>query len=193
MLCLECGAEMRLVQVTEDTTMLVSGYEHHTWQCSGCSIIERRMTFTREKTPTPTVTMEPKQTVPAEPTQTAPGATTVPVGAAQTVAAKTTQTAPVELTTQTRQPPRFQTNTWAKAVNKVRKRETAKRQAAGETERRAQFNRFWNDLLLAPSPSASFEALSHVKSNEPVQSPTEPISSQGQIAHDEPIARTSKD
>jgi hypothetical protein len=37
MLCLECGAEMRLLQVTEDTTMFVSGYEHHTWQCSGCS------------------------------------------------------------------------------------------------------------------------------------------------------------
>ena len=35
MLCLECGAEMRLVQVTKDTTMPVSGYEHHTWQCSG--------------------------------------------------------------------------------------------------------------------------------------------------------------
>src|SRR6478672_8044313 len=63
MLCLECAAEMRLVQVVEDTTMLVSGYEHHTWQCSACSTVERRMTFTREKTPTPiapTDTSEPR-------------------------------------------------------------------------------------------------------------------------------------
>ena len=51
MLCLECGAEMRLVQVTKDTTMLVPGYEHHTWQCTSCSTVEQRMTFTREKAP----------------------------------------------------------------------------------------------------------------------------------------------
>ena len=49
MLCLACGAEMRLVEVVEDTTMLVSGYEHQTWQCSGCSSVEQRMTFTRKK------------------------------------------------------------------------------------------------------------------------------------------------
>jgi hypothetical protein len=47
MLCLACGEERRLVQVVKDTKMLVSGYEHHTWQCSGCSTMERRMTFTR--------------------------------------------------------------------------------------------------------------------------------------------------
>jgi hypothetical protein len=52
MLCLECGAEMRLVQVIKDTTMLVAGYEHQTWQCSGCSTVERRRTFNRE-TPRP--------------------------------------------------------------------------------------------------------------------------------------------
>ena len=49
MLCLACGAQMRLVEVVEDTTMLVSGYEHQTWQCSGCSSVEQRMTFTRKK------------------------------------------------------------------------------------------------------------------------------------------------
>src|SRR5215472_2409984 len=103
MLCLECGAEMRLVQVTEDATMFVSGYEHHTWQCSGCSTIERRMIFTREKTPTPSVTVEPThtmraksaQTVPSEPTSlqaasTAPVETTVQVKAIQTEAVETT-------------------------------------------------------------------------------------------------------
>jgi len=43
MLCLACGEEMRLVQITKDTTIPVSGYEHHTWQCSACSTVERRM------------------------------------------------------------------------------------------------------------------------------------------------------
>jgi hypothetical protein len=105
MLCWECGAEMRLIQVTEDTTMLVSGYEHHTWQCSRCSTVERRMTFTRKKTLTPMmdppkrwqwnrpkqrqcgqhepvepaqrVTVETRQTVPVEPAPTASVKTTV--------------------------------------------------------------------------------------------------------------------
>jgi hypothetical protein len=151
MLCWECGAEMRLVQVVEDTTMLVSGYEHHTWQCSSCSTIERRMTFTRQKTPTPRVTIEPShtmpakpaQTVPVEPTQivpmkpapTAPVETAVPVEANQTVAVETTQTVPVQPTIQNRQP------AWAKTLEKLhtlKGRATTPREAADEAERRAQ-------------------------------------------------------
>ena len=67
MLCLGCGARMHLVQVVKDTTMLVPGYEHHTWQCSGCSTVERRMTFTSESTPPPMVAVELVQTAPVEP------------------------------------------------------------------------------------------------------------------------------
>jgi len=52
MLCLVCGAEMKLLQVVKDTRMFVSGYEHHTWQCSACSAVERRVTFSRENAPT---------------------------------------------------------------------------------------------------------------------------------------------
>ncbi len=51
MRCIGCGAEMRLMQVVQDNTMMVPGYEHRTWQCSGCNEIERRLVFTREKTP----------------------------------------------------------------------------------------------------------------------------------------------
>ena len=72
MLCLGCGAQMRLVQVVKDTTMLVSGYEHHTWQCSGCSTVERRMTFTSESTSPPMVSVELAQTAPIEPAQMVP-------------------------------------------------------------------------------------------------------------------------
>lgn len=59
MLCIACGAEMRLMQVVPDTTMMVSGYEHHTWQCMGCNEIERRLVFAREKTPAANVPVHP--------------------------------------------------------------------------------------------------------------------------------------
>src|SRR3974377_2279202 len=85
MLCLDCGAEMHLVQVTKDTTMPVSGYEHHTWQCSGCSTVEQRMTFTREKTPAQPVPVESAQTMLVEPTQA------VPVQPIQTLLVESTQ------------------------------------------------------------------------------------------------------
>jgi hypothetical protein len=210
---------MILVQVVKDTTMFVPGYEHHTWQCSGCSTVERRMTFTREKTPTQTAAAEQTQTAPAEPSQTAPVKTTqivpaeptqtVPAELAQTVPVEPTQTArveprqttaettvpveatktmPAELTKRNRQPPRFQKNAWGKALDKLQKRE----KAASETERRAEFNRFWDNLRSVPPPSASSEALSHVKPDEPLRPPTEPIASPAPTAHDEPIAPESK-
>jgi hypothetical protein len=43
-----CGAEMRLMQVVRDNTMMVSGYEHQTLQCLGCNEVERRFVFARE-------------------------------------------------------------------------------------------------------------------------------------------------
>ena len=176
MLCLECGAEMRLVQVTEDTTMFVSGYEHHTWQCSGCSTTERRMIFTREKTPTPSVTIEPTHTMRAKPAQTvpiestsvqsaqaAPVETTVQDKASQTDAVETTQEVPVQPTIQTLP---LRTNAWVKAVEKLHERETAERKAAEEAKRSAEFKVFWDNLLSAPSPSTSFEGLSHQKDDD---------------------------
>ena len=50
-MCIACGAEMRLMQAVPDNTMMVSGYEHHTLQCTGCDEVERRLVFTREKKP----------------------------------------------------------------------------------------------------------------------------------------------
>jgi len=195
MLCLECGAEMRLVQVTEDTTMFVSGYEHHTWQCSGCSTTERRMIFTREKTPTPSVTINPThvmrakpvQTVPIEPTsvqsaQTAPVETTVQVKASQTKAVEKTQM-PVQPAIQTLP---LRTNAWVKAVEKVHERETAQRKAADAAKRSAEFKAFWDNLLSVPSPSTSSERLSHQKADDLVRSSAEPVASPAPTAPDEP-------
>ena len=45
MRCLLCEAEMVLVNVVEDQTMMVAGFEHHTYMCSSCSEIERRFIF----------------------------------------------------------------------------------------------------------------------------------------------------
>jgi hypothetical protein len=196
MLCLACGAEMRLVQVVKDTTMLVSGYEHHTWQCSGCSTIEQRMTFTREKTPTQTASVEPAQTVAVEPTQTAPvepiqaapveptqaapvkatqivpgePTQTVPAKPTQTVAVEPTQTAPVKPTHPEPPAAMFQSSAWAKALEKLR----SFKERATETERHAQFSRDWDNLRSVPPPSASSE----MKPDEPFCGLlTEPIAS----------------
>jgi hypothetical protein len=202
MLCLACGAEMSLVQVVKDTTMFVPGYEHQTWQCSGCSTIEQRMTFTREKIPTQTASAEPTQTVAVEPTQTAPvepiqaapvkatqivpgePTQTVPAKPTQTVAVGPTQTAPVKPTHPEPSAAMFHSSAWAKALEKLR----SFKERATETERHAQFSRDWDNLRSVPPPSASSE----MKPDEPLRPPTDPIASPAPTAHDEPIAPESK-
>jgi len=52
-LCILCGAEMRLAKVEPDETMMVAGFEHHTLECTGCGEVERRLTFRRESAPEP--------------------------------------------------------------------------------------------------------------------------------------------
>jgi hypothetical protein len=43
-----CGEEMRLVQTVPDETMIVPGFEHHTFHCAACHDEERRLVFVRE-------------------------------------------------------------------------------------------------------------------------------------------------
>jgi hypothetical protein len=93
--------------------MLVSGYEHQTWECSGCSGIEQRMTFTRKtrqtrRAPVEPVSVEAPQTATDELTQieaaeTAPVVSIQPpslisIQVEQTAPAELSQTAPVETT-----------------------------------------------------------------------------------------------
>jgi hypothetical protein len=47
MRCLLCNAEMTLMNVVRDDTMVVAGFEHHTFSCSSCHDIERRLVFVR--------------------------------------------------------------------------------------------------------------------------------------------------
>jgi GrpB-like predicted nucleotidyltransferase (UPF0157 family) len=58
MRCLACGAESILVNVVQDDTMAVPGFEHHTFMCSVCPDTERRLVFNKpepasEREPTP--------------------------------------------------------------------------------------------------------------------------------------------
>jgi hypothetical protein len=64
MRCMVCGAEMSLMNVAQDETMSVSGFAHHTYMCSVCYDIERRLVFNkrpkeRDTLPTPLVTAPP--------------------------------------------------------------------------------------------------------------------------------------
>jgi hypothetical protein len=206
---------MYLVHVTKDTTMLVSGYEHHTWQCSGCSTVEQRMRFTPEKSPTQTglseaqtmlveptettlaqltetVLVEPTQRVSVEPTQK------VSVEPSQAVSVEPTKTTPVEpIQTVSSEPthpepsaavPKMSAR--AKALDEklrnLKERAKAAREAAGETARPTQLNRGWDNKSVSP-PSASSEASSHVNPDEPSRSPTEPIACPAPISHEDPI------
>jgi hypothetical protein len=42
---------MRVMQVVQDNTMMVPGYEHQTLQCVGCDEVERRFVFSRASGP----------------------------------------------------------------------------------------------------------------------------------------------
>jgi len=51
MRCMACGAEMIVMNTVQDDTMAVPGFEHHTFMCSACHDVERRLVFTRDMTP----------------------------------------------------------------------------------------------------------------------------------------------
>jgi hypothetical protein len=48
MRCIACGAEMHVVRVERDDTMMVPGYERQTLQCRSCNEVERRLVFSGE-------------------------------------------------------------------------------------------------------------------------------------------------
>jgi hypothetical protein len=77
-------------------------------------------------------------------------------------------------------------------LRNLKERAKAAREAADETARPKQFNRdLDNKPRSVPPPSASSEASDHVKLDEPLRSPTEPIASPAPISHDAPIAPQS--
>jgi hypothetical protein len=49
MRCVVCGAEMHLLRIAADKTMMVPGYEHHSFECSACREAGHGLTFTRAR------------------------------------------------------------------------------------------------------------------------------------------------
>jgi hypothetical protein len=45
MLCIACGAQMRIARIEQDATMKAAGYEHRKLECVGCQRTERRLAF----------------------------------------------------------------------------------------------------------------------------------------------------
>jgi hypothetical protein len=70
-----CGAEMILMNVVPDDTMTVPGFEHHTFRCSDCHDVERRLMFTKrgresDTEPIPVHKAPPIVPMPNEPVST---------------------------------------------------------------------------------------------------------------------------
>jgi len=88
MRCLGCGAEMKLTEVVRDDSMMVPGYEDHTYECPDCHEVDRRRVFRGEATasvaePPPTAAQDPApaQTGTTEPSTPAPTAADASVAA----------------------------------------------------------------------------------------------------------------
>ena len=79
MRCMACGAEMRVVQVVPDDTLMVPGYERHTLQCSGCNDIEHRLVFNREAAEQAAAAAEAESTPVAPPAAPMPEPANEPV------------------------------------------------------------------------------------------------------------------
>ena len=198
MRCMACGAEMILVNVRQDDTMAVPGFEHQTFRCSECQDLEQRLVFTKQDrednsglvpeqtvqavvtasaaqdqhvaaSALLTVSVESPQTVPVEPTQTAAVELTQ-IATTETTVPRTTQTVPVEPTIQDRPPLRSPTTVWAKALEKLH----TFKQRAIETERHAQFNRVWDSFRSVRPSSASSESVSDTSLDESARSPSDP-------------------
>jgi hypothetical protein len=67
MRCMACGAEMALMNVVQDDTMAVSGFEHHTFMCSGCGDVEQRLVFAKPGEPSSSPAASPVLAKAAEP------------------------------------------------------------------------------------------------------------------------------
>jgi hypothetical protein len=94
-----CGAEMVLMNVVQDDTMAVPGFEHHTFTCSECQDVEQRLVFTkqhRESDTEPMLEQAAPPVVPASTVQDAPVATSgllsCPMEPVQTALVEATQT-----------------------------------------------------------------------------------------------------
>jgi hypothetical protein len=140
MRCMACGAEMRLIAVVADRELETPGYEHHTFECSGCGEEETRLAFSREPTrPSP---LDRKLTQPAPPP--------VPVFPDPAPPDPVVQQPPSPSLTATAR------SAWDSAVARLRSRQSAlsgRAESAEKAEHLARFNREWEKLVPSRKPS----------------------------------------
>jgi hypothetical protein len=154
MRCLGCGAEMILLKVVPDTNMMVTGYEHHTLQCSGCYEVEQRLIFSLRNEPPPDdkrpdrLAAEAPAAAPPPP----PPAEASPPGAFVANGGATEVRAPARAA-----------SAWTRAVDKVRMQQADLKErlhARAESARKIiAFNQDWESLAVpqssAPAPEQS--------------------------------------
>jgi hypothetical protein len=103
--------------------------------------------------PTQAVPVEPTQTAPFQSAQAVPAEPTPIVQPTQTVTVEPTETLPVAPTqamplepAHPSTPVLLQMNARLEKLRKLQERATTAKEAASETERREEFNRFWESL-----------------------------------------------
>src|SRR5262249_52193304 len=69
MRCLLCEAEMILMKVVPDETMAVPGFAHHTFMCSACYDVERRLIFTNPSDPAAVAPVPVAPSIPRAPAE----------------------------------------------------------------------------------------------------------------------------
>jgi hypothetical protein len=157
MRCMGCGAGMRLIAVVPDRELETPGYEHHTFECSGCGEQETRLAFSREPTrPSPPDRESSQPSEPLEPLRPAASvspAPVPPVTVAQDVPPVTVAEEPSapSLTATAR-------TAWESAVARLRSRQSALSEQAEnvkKAEHLARFDREWEKLGPQRKPSIS--------------------------------------
>ena len=88
MRCMACGAEMIVMNTVQDDTMAVPGFEHHTFMCSACHDVERRLVFTRDMTPISAGPVSARTPPPGSPAATAQNERTAAPGIVMRVFAR---------------------------------------------------------------------------------------------------------
>jgi hypothetical protein len=127
MRCMACGAEMRLVGVSlTDTPM--AGFERHTFRCSTCSHVSRRLVLG----PRPPVIDLPVLNLPVVVQSPEPPATKlqmkqVTAGSARAKLAEKLRSRQVAARERAA---RARTSAWAEAVEKLRRKQAALKEAA---------------------------------------------------------------
>jgi hypothetical protein len=127
MRCLACGAEMLLMQVSLADT-LMAGFERHTFRCSSCSHISRRLVLSHPRSPVTNLPVVAQRERPASKLQMRPAT----AGSARTKLAEKLRS---RATAARGSAPPAIPSTWLEAVEKLRRAQAALNEQAAVASR----------------------------------------------------------